>query len=218
MPSKVLMRSLGRRDYSDVWQAMKDFTDSRQSETPDEFWMVEHPPVFTLGQAGRPEHILQAGDIPVIKCDRGGQVTYHGPGQIVVYTLVNLRRIPIGVRRLVDCLEQSVIDFLGTCGVSAQNRADAPGVYVEGRKIAALGLRVRKGCSYHGLSFNVNLDVSPFERINPCGFKDLEVTRLIDCGVDTDMWHAGQIICERLAQTLGYSTVEYVKNDGNHTL
>jgi len=212
------MRCLGRREYAAVWQAMKDFTDSRRIETPDEFWIVEHPPVFTLGQAGRSEHILQSGDIPVIKCDRGGQVTYHGPGQIVVYTLINLRRIPIGVRHLVDCLEQSIIDFLGACGVCAQKRAHAPGVYVEGRKIAALGLRVRKGCSYHGLSFNVNLDVSPFARINPCGFKDLEVTRLIDYGVDMDEWHVGQVICERLAQTLGYSTIEYVKHDGNDTL
>lgn len=218
MTSSVVVRCLGRRDYGDIWQAMKDFTTFRNSATPDEFWLVEHPPVFTLGQAGQPEHILLAGDIPVIKSDRGGQVTYHGPGQIVIYTLVNLRRLHIGVRRLVDYLEHSVIDFLDTYGVCAESRADAPGVYVEDRKIAALGLRVRKGCSYHGLSLNVDLDVSSFTRINPCGFKDLEVTRLIDYGIDLDVWNAGRIVCERLAHSIGYSAIEFVNNDGTDTL
>ncbi|MEJ2478944.1 MAG: lipoyl(octanoyl) transferase LipB, partial [Acidihalobacter sp.] len=165
---------MGRRSYAPVWQAMQDFTDARKPDTPDEFWMLEHPPVFTLGQAGRSEHLLAPGSIPVVHIDRGGQVTYHGPGQLVVYTLLDLRRRRLGVRALVEALEQGVVDMLADYGVAAQPRRDAPGVYVDGRKIAALGLRVRRGCSYHGLALNVDMDLEPFQRINPCGYRGME--------------------------------------------
>ena len=166
----LIRRALGRREYEPVWRAMQRFTDSRGAATPDELWVLEHPPVFTLGQAGRREHLLDAGAIPVIQVDRGGQVTYHGPGQVILYCLVDLRRAGLGVRRLVSLLEQAVVDLLAARGIEARPRADAPGVYVEGRKIAALGLRVRRGCSFHGLSLNVAMDPAPFARTNPCGY------------------------------------------------
>jgi lipoyl(octanoyl) transferase len=164
---------------------MQDFTDRRTADTPDELWLLEHPPVFTLGRNGRDEHLLDPGDIPVIRVDRGGQVTYHGPGQLVVYALLDLRRRQLGVQSLVNCLEQAVIDLLAAHDIPAHRREKAPGVYVEGRKIAALGLRVRRGCSFHGLSLNVNMDLAPFTRINPCGYRDLEVTQLADLGLAT---------------------------------
>ena len=177
---------------------MRAFTDARMPDTPDELWVVEHPPVYTLGQAGRREHILSAGTIPVVQSDRGGQVTYHGPGQIVVYTLVDLRRANYGIRDMVIRLENSVIDCLAHYGIAGQGRRDAPGVYVDGAKIAALGLRVRKGCAYHGLSFNVDLDLAPFAGIDPCGYKDLAVTSLSALGVSDD-FHA---VVERLLPAL----------------
>jgi lipoyl(octanoyl) transferase len=157
---------------------MHDFTDRRDADTTDELWLVEHPPVFTQGQAGKPEHLLAPGDIPVIQVDRGGQVTYHGPGQIVAYPLLDLRRKNIGVRQLVRGIEKALIAVLKIYGVEAGTRMDAPGVYVNGEKIAALGLRIRRGCSFHGLAFNIYMDLEPFERINPCGFRDLPVTQL----------------------------------------
>ena len=172
------MRYLGLVSYEQSWQQMQAFTDTRQADTADEFWFLQHPPVYTLGKNGKPEHILNAADIPVINSDRGGQVTYHGPGQLVVYTLVDIRRLNIGVRELVTCLEQAVITLLAGYGISAQARADAPGVYVNHAKIAALGLRIRRGRSFHGLSLNVDMDLEPFTRINPCGYEGLEVTQL----------------------------------------
>lgn len=196
---------LGRRDYASVWQSMRDYTDARDAASPDEFWIVEHPPVFTQGQAGRPEHLLDPGDIPVVQSDRGGQVTYHGPGQVVVYTLIDLRRLRLGVRMLVENLELAVVDLLAGYGVEAAGRRDAPGVYVDGRKIAALGLRVRHGCAYHGLALNVDLDPAPFVRINPCGYRGLEVARLADFGIELDVWAAGHALSERLARRLGYT-------------
>jgi len=174
----IIVRELGLQPYQQVWRDMQQFTDQRTDTTPDELWLLQHSPVFTLGKNGRPEHILNAADIPVIKSDRGGQVTYHGPGQIVVYTLLDLKRMNIGVRELVSRIENSVIDLLEEYAIRAAARKDAPGVYVDGRKIAALGLRVRKGCSFHGLALNVDMDLAPFTRINPCGYEDLEVTQL----------------------------------------
>lgn len=183
-PNRFTVINKGVVDYADAWQQMRDFTDSRQTETPDEVWFVEHPAVYTLGQAGKPEHILDAGDTPVVKTDRGGQVTWHGPGQVVMYTLLDLRRLGMGVRELVVMLEKTVIEVLGQWHLSAQGRRDAPGVYVGEAKIAALGLRVRRGCSYHGLALNVDNDLEAFTRINPCGFKNLQVTSLRQLGCE----------------------------------
>ncbi len=161
---------------------MQAFTDARDEATPDELWLVEHDPVFTLGQAGKPEHVLMPGDIPVLHVDRGGQVTYHGPGQIVLYPLLDLRRLKVGVREYVCRIEQAIIDTLGDWNIEAVRREGAPGVYVAGAKIAALGIRVRRGCTFHGLAFNIAMDLSPFQRINPCGFEGLQVTSLVDLG------------------------------------
>jgi lipoyl(octanoyl) transferase len=176
------IRRLGRRPYETTWHAMQAFTDARGPDTPDELWLLEHDPVFTLGQAGKMEHVLAAGDIPVVPVDRGGQVTYHGPGQLVGYPLIDLRRAGVGVRELVHRIEQALIDTLAHWHVSAERLDGAPGVYVDGAKIAALGLRVRRGCSFHGLAFNVAMDLEPFQRINPCGYKGLAVTQLVDLG------------------------------------
>lgn len=173
----------GLQDYASVWRGMRSFTDNRDADTVDQLWMVEHPAVFTLGQNGKPEHILNPGDISIVTTDRGGQVTYHGPGQQLMYVLLDLRRRKLGVRALVTLLERSVIELLAGYGVAAEARADAPGVYVEGAKVAALGLRVRKGCSYHGVSLNVDMDLTPFGRINPCGFSNLPVTQLSALGI-----------------------------------
>lgn len=185
-PARVLpvaqLRDLGRRPYEPVWRAMQAFTDARTADTADELWLVEHDPVFTLGQAGRPEHVLAPGDIPVIRVDRGGQVTYHGPGQIVLYPLLDLRRLKLGVREYVCRIEQSIIDTLADWNIEAVRRDGAPGVYVAGAKIAALGIRVRRGCSFHGLAFNIDMDLSPFSRINPCGYEGLQVTSMLDLG------------------------------------
>ena len=176
------VRDLGRQPYEPIWRGMQAFTDARDETTPDELWLVEHDPVFTLGQAGKWEHVLLPGDIPVVPVDRGGQVTYHGPGQIVAYPLVDLRRARIGVRELVDRIEQSIIDVLGEWNITGERRDGAPGVYVAGAKVAALGLRVRRGCSFHGLAFNIAMDLEPFRRINPCGYQGLQVTSMRDLG------------------------------------
>ena len=180
----LIVRELGLQPYQQVWQDMQTFTDQRSASTPDELWLVQHPPVYTLGKNARAEHVLDPGDIPVVKSDRGGQVTYHGPGQLIVYAMLDLRRRGMGVQSLVRLLEQAVIDLLAGYGVMAHRREKAPGVYVEDRKIAALGLRVRRGCSFHGLSLNVDMDLSPFRMINPCGYEGLEVTRMSDLGID----------------------------------
>jgi lipoyl(octanoyl) transferase len=174
----LIVRELGLQPYQQIWQDMQLFTDRRSEATADELWLLQHLPVYTLGKNGKPEHILDARDIPVIESDRGGQVTYHGPGQIIVYTLLDLNRMHIGVRELVTRIENSVIRLLGDYDISANARKDAPGVYVDGRKIAALGLRVRRGCSFHGLALNVDMDLEPFTRINPCGYQGLDVTQL----------------------------------------
>lgn len=180
----IIVRELGLQPYQQVWQDMQLFTDQRIDSTEDELWLLQHPPVYTLGKNGKPEHILNSQGIPVIKSDRGGQVTYHGPGQLIVYTLLDLNRMHIGVRELVTRIENSVIKLLQDYDISANARKDAPGVYVDGRKIAALGLRVRKGRSFHGLALNVDMDLEPFARINPCGYEGLEVTQLSEL-VDT---------------------------------
>lgn len=176
----VVVRDLGVIDYRQAWQSMQHFTDARGDDSTDELWCLQHPPVFTQGQAGRAEHILDAGAIPVIQANRGGQATYHGPGQLVVYLLVDLRRKNLGVRALVDIIEQSIVALLAGYAIAAQADPAAPGVYIDGRKIAALGLRVRRGCSFHGLALNIDVDLAPFSRINPCGYAGMTVTRLAD--------------------------------------
>ena len=177
------IKALGMVDYEPTWRAMQCFTDERTADTLDEIWLVQHPPTYTQGQAGKPEHLLNPTDIPVVKIDRGGQITYHGPGQIVAYLLLDLRRWKINVRELVRLMEQAVIDLLAEYDVAAQGREEAPGVYVGNAKIAALGLKIKKSCSYHGLSFNVDMDLSPFDNINPCGYEGLRVTQAIEVGI-----------------------------------
>jgi lipoyl(octanoyl) transferase len=198
-------RRLGRREYGPVFDAMRAFTDARAADTLDELWSVEHPPVFTQGLAGKAEHLLAPGDIPVIQVDRGGQVTYHGPGQVVVYCLLDVRRLGFSVRGLVTALERSVIDLLAAHGVAARARPDAPGVYVGDAKVAALGLRIRQGRSYHGLSLNVAMDLEPFTRINPCGYRGLRVTQLRDLGVALSPDAAAGELLLSLGRQLGYA-------------
>ena len=183
MISPLVIRDLGRADYVPTWEAMQAFTAGRSADTRDELWLVEHPPVYTLGQAGKPEHVLRDVGIPVVKIDRGGQVTYHGPGQVVAYLLIDLHRRGIKVRELVNRIEQAVIDQLADYGLTAERHDGAPGVYVGPAKVAALGLRIRNGCSYHGVSLNVDMDLSPFLAINPCGYAGMPVTQLKDLGV-----------------------------------
>jgi len=202
---QLTVKHLGRADYVPTWEAMKAFTASRGQETPDELWLVEHPPVYTLGQAGKAEHLLRATDIPVVNIDRGGQVTYHGPGQIVAYLLLDLRRRGLGVKELVNRLEQAVIDLLAAYEVLAERREKAPGVYVGGAKIAALGLRIKNGCCYHGLALNVDMDLSPYQAINPCGYAGLEVTQTRDQGIGDGMEVLGRKLIDRLTEQLGDS-------------
>ena len=195
-----VVRRLGRAQYEPTWRAMQEFTRARGPETADEIWLLEHPPVFTLGLAGRREHVLSPGDIPVIATDRGGQVTYHGPGQAVAYVLFDLRRLGLGARELVRRLEQVAIDVLAHYGVEGMRRAGMPGVYVDDAKIAAIGLRIARGCSYHGLSLNVDMPLEPFSRIDPCGYPGLRSTRLADLGVDDGMQAVQQLLGESLAR------------------
>jgi lipoyl(octanoyl) transferase len=183
----VIVRRLGLVDYEPTFRAMQDFTAGRGPDTPDEVWLLQHPPVYTLGLAGKPEHLLRASDIPMVRIDRGGQITYHGPGQIVAYLLLDLRRRHIGVKELVRLMEQAVIDLLAGYGIDATRREKAPGVYVDGAKIAALGLRIKNGCSYHGLALNVDMDLAPFDAINPCGYPGLQVSRTRDLGIRDDL-------------------------------
>ena len=193
----------GLQPYEPVWRAMQAFTDARGPQTPDELWVVEHAPVFTLGQAGKWEHVLAPGDIPVLPVDRGGQVTYHGPGQIVAYPLVDLRRAGLGVREFVQRIEQAIIDTLAEWNVVALRKPGAPGVYVDGAKIAALGLRVRRGCTFHGLAFNVAMDLEPFRRINPCGFRGLDVVQLADLGGPSRLSEVENVLVAALAGQFG---------------
>ena len=202
---KLIVRHLGLQEYEPVWQAMQQFTDERDKNTEDEIWLVQHPRVFTLGKAGKQEHLLNTGDIPVVKVDRGGQVTYHAPGQLVAYILLDLNRLNIGVRELVTRLEASIINVLSEYGITAESRRDAPGVYVEGRKIAALGLRVRRGFCFHGMALNVDMDLEPFARINPCGYEGLEITQITDLVDDVDFDVVGQQLLSHLKKQLKYS-------------
>lgn len=205
-PSQPLwFRHLGHRDYAPVFAAMQAFTAARNADTPDELWQVEHPPVFTQGLAGKAEHLLTPGEIPVIQVDRGGQVTYHGPGQVVLYCLLDVRRLGFGVRGLVTALEQAVIDLLAAYAIAAQTQPTAPGVYVGDAKIAALGLRIRQGRCYHGLSLNVDMDLEPFTRINPCGYPGLRVTQLRDLGVNLSPTAAAEQLLPLLGRQLGYA-------------
>ncbi|MBF7730174.1 lipoyl(octanoyl) transferase LipB [Pseudomonas sp. N040] len=198
-------RELGRVDYEPVWRAMQRFTDTRDAHTTDEIWLLEHPPVFTQGQAGKAEHVLFPGAIPVVQVDRGGQVTYHGPGQLVGYLLLDVRRAGMGVRELVTRIEQSLIDLLASYGVSACARSDAPGVYVDGAKIASLGLRIRRGCSFHGLALNVDMDLQPFQRINPCGMANLPMTQLCDLLGPVSIAEVQARLRQQLVNSLGYA-------------
>lgn len=197
------VRHLGRVDYEPTWRAMQDFTAARDASTPDELWFLEHPPVFTLGLNAKPEHLLNPGDIPVMQIDRGGQVTYHGPGQLVAYVLLDIARRHLGVQRLVQLMEQAVIDLLAEHGVNAEGRRDAPGVYVEGAKIAALGLRVKRGRTYHGLALNVAMDLEPFGRINPCGYPGMRVTQLSDLGISLSLDAVAARLESHLTRLLG---------------
>ena len=209
MPAKLIVRQLGLQAYLPIWQAMQDFTNNRDAETADEIWLVEHQAVFTQGQAGKEEHILMPGDIPVVKVDRGGQVTYHGPGQQMMYVLFNLKRNKLGVRNLVTALEQCVVNMLKEYAISAYPKVDAPGVYIDSKKVCSIGLRIRKGCSFHGLALNVNMDLTPFQRINPCGYAGLE---MIDCaqlgGPDT-LTEAGIRLTDHLSALLGINHKEH---------
>lgn len=206
-PQTVRVRQLGRREYTPVWQAMQQFTLQRSGDTPDEIWLVEHPPVFTLGLNGKQHHILEAGDIPVISTDRGGQVTYHGPGQLVAYLLLDLKRLDLGVRAIVSLIEQSIVALLGDYAVQAQSRQDAPGVYVNGAKIAALGLRIKQGCCYHGLALNIDMDLEPFSRINPCGFADMPITQLTTLGITDGMPTVATKLLTHITGQVGYHQV-----------
>ncbi|MFT3807288.1 lipoyl(octanoyl) transferase LipB [Arenimonas sp.] len=197
------IRELGRQPFGRVWAAMEAYTDQRGDAGDDELWLVEHDPIFTLGQAGKPEHVLAAGDIPVVRTNRGGQVTYHGPGQIVAYPLVDLRRRGLGVREFVNRIEQALIETMATWNLRAERREGAPGVYVGGEKVGALGLRVRHGCSFHGLAFNIGMDLEPFHRINPCGYAGLQVTSLLELGGPGDPDQVKPVLVEALSRQLG---------------
>ena len=200
----AVLRDLGRQPYEPVWRAMQAFTDARNDGTPDELWLVEHDPVFTLGQAGKPEHVLMPGDIPVVQVDRGGQVTYHGPGQIVAYPLLDLKRLKIGVRDYVCKIEQAIIDTLAEWNIEGARRDGAPGVYVNGAKVAALGIRVRRGCTFHGLAFNIAPEsTSAFLRINPCGYQGLQVVALQDLGGPSSLDAVKPVLLDALARQFG---------------
>jgi lipoyl(octanoyl) transferase len=205
----LVIRDLAIADYTAVWQAMQQFTDARDSATADQLWLLEHQPVFTQGQAGKAEHLLFPGDIPVVKVDRGGQVTYHGPGQLVVYVLLDLKRRNLGVRQLVTLLEQVLIQLLESYGITAYAKPDAPGVYVNEAKIASLGLRVRKGCTFHGLALNVNMDLAPFSRINPCGYAGMQMIQCKDLGGPQSIAEAKQRIVQCFQQQLNVATLQH---------
>ncbi|MEC7940689.1 MAG: lipoyl(octanoyl) transferase LipB [Pseudomonadota bacterium] len=208
MQNKLIVKKLGRQDYEPVWKAMHKFTDERTEEDVDQVWLVEHNPVFTQGQAGKAEHVLNAGNIPVIQSDRGGQVTYHGPGQLVAYFLINIRRKKFGVRDLVTHIENLVINTLKAYNIDSAARPDAPGVYVDGKKICSLGLRIRRGCSFHGLALNVDMDLSPFLRINPCGYQGMEMAQVSQLGGPSELENVEQQLIQELVELLGYDQVD----------
>lgn len=198
----VIIKELGFQPYEAIWRQMQQFTDERDNATEDEIWVLEHPAVYTLGLNGKLEHILKPGDIPVINSDRGGQVTYHGPGQLIVYTMLDLKRLNLGIRPLVTLLEQAMIAILGQFNITAVAKPDAPGVYVNNKKIGSIGIRIRRNCSYHGLSLNNNMDLEPFNRINTCGFKDLQVTQLADLGINISTPELGMCVANCINQAL----------------
>ena len=206
-PGELQVYRLGRQPFMATWPAMEAYSDRRGEDGADQLWLLEHDPVFTLGQAGKPEHLLAPGDIPVVRTNRGGQVTYHGPGQIVAYPLIDLRRRRLGVREFVCRIEQALIDTLATWNIEAARKEGAPGVYVAGAKIGALGLRVRRGCSFHGLAFNVSLDPEPFSRINPCGYQGLAVTSVLECGGPATLAEVEPVLAAKLAEQLGLQPV-----------
>ncbi|MCQ4346230.1 lipoyl(octanoyl) transferase LipB [Pseudomonas stutzeri] len=216
MMGALRVRQLGLQPYLPTWQAMQRFTDERGADTPDEVWLLEHEPVFTQGQAGKPEHLLMPGDIPVVQVDRGGQVTYHGPGQLVAYLLLDVRRSGLGVRELVSCMERVLVALLAEYGVEAYARPDAPGVYVGAAKIASLGLRIRRGCSFHGLALNVDMDLAPFRRINPCGYAGLAMTQLRDLAGPIDFAEVRERLLRQLVVALGYAEHETLAGGLEH--
>jgi len=208
---ELIVRSLGQQPYLEAWEAMKSFTADRGDDTKDELWCLEHPRVYTQGQAGKAEHILAPGDIPVIPVDRGGQITYHGPGQLVVYLMLNLSRRKMGVRALVDVIEQAIVHTLAELDITAEPRPDAPGVYVGEAKIASLGLRVRRGCSFHGLALNVRMDMEPFRRINPCGYAGLAMCQVSDFVASVSIDDIEKRLTAQLVNGLGGPAVDYRK-------
>jgi lipoyl(octanoyl) transferase len=209
-PDTLVVRALGLQEYEPLWRAMQQFTEQRDPQTADEIWFAEHPPVFTLGLNADREHLIAPGNIPVIQIDRGGQVTYHGPGQLMIYPLIDLKRSKIGVRNLVTALEQTIIDLAADINIQAAARADAPGVYVDGRKLASVGLRVRRGASYHGMALNVDVDLEPFSRINPCGYQDLELTDLNRLGAIEPMQDITDRVLKHLLAHLGMANRQVV--------
>nr|WP_282446988.1 MULTISPECIES: lipoyl(octanoyl) transferase LipB [unclassified Pseudoalteromonas] len=211
----LIVRQLGRQRYMPIWQKMQAYTDTRDDSSPDEIWLVEHESVFTQGQAGKDEHLLAPGDIEVIKVDRGGQVTYHGPGQQMMYVLFNLRRLKIGVRELVTWLEECIIDTLNEYDIKAYAKADAPGVYVNDSKIASLGLRVRRGCSFHGLALNVNMDLSPFLRINPCGYAGMNMVQTKELNGPQNLAQAGEGLVKHMIKKLNATQVKHTEGFEN---
>jgi len=210
---KLIIRYLGLQPYLETWQAMSDFTEQRDQNSIDEIWLVEHTPVFTQGLAGKAEHLLMNTDIPVVKSDRGGQITHHAPGQLIAYLLINIRRKDFNVRSLVSIIEQAIINLLADFGIEAIAKADAPGVYVDGKKIASLGLKIRKGCSFHGLALNVDMDLSPFLQINPCGYAGLEMTQCRDLGITSSVAELSPLLIEKLNQNLQYTQIESFVNE-----
>ncbi|MDY4595431.1 MAG: lipoyl(octanoyl) transferase LipB [[Pasteurella] aerogenes] len=210
----LIVRQLGLQDYQEIWHKMQDFTDTRDTNTPDEIWLVQHPSVFTQGSAGKPEHLLTQSHIPVIQSDRGGQITYHGPGQQIMYVLIDVKRHKahgneLNVRQLVTALEQSVVKTLADYGINSYPKPDAPGVYVDGKKICSLGLRIRRGCSFHGLALNINMDLSPFHHINPCGYAGLEMCQLADfvAQAEADCDKVAPKLVAYFTQLLGYNNI-----------
>ncbi|PWC18194.1 lipoyl(octanoyl) transferase LipB [Brenneria corticis] len=213
LQDKIIVRQFSVQPYQPMSLAMHQFTDLRDDNTLDEIWLVQHPPVFTQGQAGKAEHVLTPGDIPVIQSDRGGQVTYHGPGQQVMYVLVDLKRRKLGVRQLVTAIEQTVVNTLAHFDIAARARADAPGVYVGERKICSLGLRIRRGCSFHGLALNIAMDLSPFQRINPCGYAGMQMTQVSDCAPGVTLEDTAAVLVESFRQLLDYRHCEVINWD-----
>jgi len=208
--SAIRIRNLGLQDYEPVWRDMQDFTDSRNEQTRDEIWFTQHKPVFTLGVNASRDHLLAPRDIPVVQIDRGGQVTYHGPGQLMIYPLIDLRRANRGVRPLVTALEQSVVDLAADYGIDAASRCDAPGVYVDGVKLASVGLRIRRGASFHGMALNVDVDLEPFSRINPCGFSDLQVTDLKRLGAESNLERVQEGLLPHFLKHMGFDNADII--------